>query len=396
MIKRAGSLLLLLALGGCSIFGGDKAEVAKPAELRSISAEIELASVWNRRIGSRAFDRASALVPAVSGGRVFAASADGNILALEPGGRVIWEVNVRDFYTSEERQNAFAKKTDAITGGVGAGGDLVVVGTSAGELVAVNQSDGSLAWRSETTSEVLAPPGVDRDLVVAQSIDGKVAAFDSLDGTRRWIYSTSVPPLTLRGTTAPILTPEIVVTGFANGRIVAMDRVRGLAGVDQRIAVAQGKSDLERLVDVDGLMVLEGARLFAASYQGSVSAIDLTNGRPIWRQESSSSAGLGTGFGNVYVSHSDGRVLAFDQGDGDEVWVNDQLLNRELTAPSTVSSYIVVGDLEGYLHLIAQSDGRFVGRRKVDSSAIISPSVVDGSRVYLMTTGGELLAFELR
>lgn len=395
-VRTALVLIAVAALGGCSIFGGDKAEVVKPAELQPISEEIRLDSVWSRRIGGKAYDRASALVPALSGGRIFAASADGNIMALEPGGRVIWEVNVRDFYSSEERDDSFSKKTDAITGGVGAGGDLVVVGTSAGELVAVNQSDGSLAWRADTTSEVLAPPALDRNLVVAQSIDGKVAAFDALDGTRRWIYSTSVPPLTLRGTTAPILTSDIVVAGFANGRIVAMDRQRGLAGVDQRIAIAQGKSDLERLVDVDGRMVLVGSRLFAASYQGTVTSLDLNNGRIAWQNDSSSSAGVAAGFGNIYVAHSDGRIFALDEGDGDEVWVNDALLNRELTTPSTISSYVAVGDLGGYLHLIAQSDGRFVGRRKVDSDALRSPAIVDGSRLYLMTGGGELLAFELR
>ena len=395
-MRRAGSILLLALLGGCSWFGGDKAEVVKPAELKSISAEVALDSVWSRRVGGKANDRASALVPALSGGRIFAASADGNVMALEPGGRVIWEVNVRDFYSSEERSNAFAKKLDAITGGVGAGGDLVVVATSAGEIVGVNQSDGTLAWRAKTTSEVLAPPAVDRDLVVAQSIDGKVAAFDALDGERRWIYSTSVPALTLRGTATPILGGEIVVAGFANGRVIAMDRNRGLAGIDQRIAISQGKSDLERLVDVDGRMEIAAPVLYAVSYQGTITALDLNAGRPRWQKECSSTAGLASGFGNIYVAQSDGQVVAFDEGDGDEVWVNDALMHRELSTPATISSYLAVGDLEGYIHLIAQSDGRFVGREKVDGDAIRSRPVVDGARLYLMTTGGELLAFELR
>ncbi|MDZ7683882.1 MAG: outer membrane protein assembly factor BamB [Gammaproteobacteria bacterium] len=395
-MRRIGVLLLLATLGGCSWFGGDKADVVEPAKLESIATEVTLERAWDRRIGGKAYDRASTLVPAVSGGRIFAASADGNVMALTSGGRVLWEVNVRDFYSSEERDDAFAKKMDAITGGVGAGGDLAVVGTSAGEIVALNQSDGSLAWRSKTTSEVLAPPALDGDLVVAQSIDGKVAGFDALDGERRWIYSTSVPRLTLRGTSTPTLTGEIVVAGFANGRVVALDRQRGLAGIDERIAVSQGKSDLERLVDVDGRMILSGMTLYAVAYQGALTALELNEGRPIWQVESSSTAGLGAGFGNIYVAHADGRLIAHDESDGDEVWVNDALMHRQLTTPVTISSYVAVGDLEGYIHLIAQSDGRFVGRHKVDGNALRSRAVVDGSRLYIMTTGGQLLAFELR
>lgn len=396
MIRLALAAALIALASGCSWFGGGDEEAIKPVELKPIQAEVTLKPAWERRVGAAANDRASALVPALSGGRIFAASADGNIMALTPAGRVIWEVNVRDFYSGEERDTAFAKKIDAITGGVGAGGDLAVVATSAGEVVALNQSDGSLAWRGDTTSEVLAPPAVDRGLVVAQSIDGKVAGFDALDGTRRWIYSTSVPSLTIRGTSTPLLNPEIVVAGFANGRVVALDRTRGLAGVDERIAVSQGRSDLERLVDVDGHLVLTGTTLYAVAYQGTLAAIDLNDGRRLWQVDSSSTAGLASGFGNIYVAHANGSLYAHDERDGDELWVNDALGNRELTSPTTISSYVAVGDLEGYIHLIAQADGRFVGRRKVDSDPLRARPVVTGSRLYIMTTSGKLLAYELQ
>lgn len=389
--------LLVIFLSGCSWFGGDDEEELKPLELKSFDAEVELAQVWDVRVGDDARDNARKLVPGISGGRIFAASADGIMMALEPeSGRVIWRVEVEDLYSSEDRKHAFAKKSDAITGGVGAGEDIVVVGTFAGELVALNQSDGSLLWRARTTSEVVAPPVVHRDLVVAQSIDGKVAAFDTVSGERRWIYSSILPSLTLRGTTTPIVTDEFVVAGFASGRVALLDRARGIAGLERRIGVSQGKSDLERLVDVDGAMIIEGQNLYVASYQGTLTCIDLTSGRVLWAIDASSTAGLASGFGNVYLVHANGSVVAYEPTSGRVLWENNALLRRDLTTPAVLSSYILVGDLDGYVHVIAQADGRFVARRRVDRKALVAPAVVSGARAYLMTNSGRLHAFEVR
>lgn len=395
--KPALLMLSLLVLGGCSWFGGDDEEVVEPKKLESFESEVELDKLWDRKIGGGAQDTALGTVPAISGSRIFVASPRGTVFALDTSsGDVRWEVDVEDLYSSEERKAMFPDGMDVITGGVGVGGDLAVVGIVGGEIVALNRSDGSVAWRADVTSEVLAPPAVDRDLVVAQSVDGKVAAYDALDGTRQWLYTTSVPRLTLRGTATPLLLDELVIAGFANGRVIALDRRQGLPVIDERIAIAQGKSDLERLVDVDGRMVMRQGRLFAASYQGNVTSINLGEGRAGWRRPASSLTGLGEGFGNIYVAHADGRITALNMENSEEVWENDGLMHRDITAPVSISSYIVVGDFDGYIHLIAQSDGRFVGRAKAGNSGIISPPVVEGRRIYVLTKKGRLLAYELR
>ncbi|HJP52164.1 MAG: outer membrane protein assembly factor BamB [Pseudomonadales bacterium] len=391
---------LTLVVSGCSIFnwfGDDEEETRVPNDLQAISEEIQLDRLWSVNVGRGAEDKAIKLVPGLSGSRVFAAAADGSVKAMDSGsGREIWKINIESLYTKQERKIAFSDSTDTITGGVGVGEDLVLVGSAAGEVVALNQSDGTLAWKSRTTSEVLAPPQATGQMVVAQTIDGKVAGFDALDGERRWLYSTSVPSLTLRGTSTPII-GDLVVVGFANGRISALDKSRGLAVVDRRIAAAKGKSDLERLVDIDGLMVLEGTQLYAASYQGNLVALDLSQrGRIRWAQEASSAVGLGSGFGNVYLAGEDSGLEAIDGDNGREVWQTDALLYRDITTPVAVGSYVAVGDFEGYLHLIAQSDGRFVGRRVIDKKGINSPAVVDGRRIYIMGNSGRLSALEIR
>ena len=388
---------MLALVSGCSWFSGDDEdeEVRVPEELLDFSPEVTLARLWEKNIGKGADDKAIRLVPALVGSRIFAASADGTVQAMNAAnGRVIWKVKIQSFYSNSERKIAFSD--DAITGGVGAGQDLVLVGSAAGEIVAMNQSDGSLAWRAKTSSEVLAPPQVSGQLVVAQTIDGKVAGFNALDGERSWLYSTSIPSLTLRGTSTPIVA-EVVIAAFANGRVSVLDRENGMPVMDSRVAAATGKSDLERLVDVDGAMVTDGNTLYAASYQGNLVAFELASrGRPRWSVEASSVAGLGAGFGNIYLAGEDSVVSAFEASSGKRNWEKTTLRYRDITTPVTISSYIAMGDFDGYLHLLAQSDGRVVARRRLDSSDLDSAAVVDGTRLYVLGNSGRLIALELQ
>ncbi len=396
------AIVTLFTLGGCSWFdtgwfSKDDDEIV-PTKLTKIEEEVRLVNLWDRNLGKGADDSAIKLIPALSGSRVFGASADGNVFGLDAvNGNVVWEVNVADFYSEEERAVAFSKDIDVITGGVGQGSGLVVIGSAAGELVALNDEDGSLAWKAKTASEVLAPPQVDGDIVVAQSIDGKVAAYNINDGERKWIYTTSIPSLTLRGTSTPIVTSEFVIAAFANGRLSVLDRKGGLAAIDQRVGISKGKSDLERLIDIDGAMVMDGTSLYAVSYQGNMVMLDLAAaGRVRWGMEASSVVGLGAGFGNIYLAGADSKLTAIAMDSKRELWAIESLLNRDITSPVTLSSYIAVGDFEGYIHLIAQSDGRFVARKKVDGDGVSAPVVVDGSRVFVITNGGRLFAMEVR
>lgn len=390
--------LTLSAMSGCSWFGGDdEPEEIKPNPLPGINQEVRLELLWNKKIGDGSGDRAIRLRPAIIDGRVFAASADGQIKALTTDkGRIIWEAEVKDFYTKEELSFGFSKNLDVITGGVGAGGDLVVVGTGSGEILALNQSDGSLAWKSRVASEVLSQPQIDDDLVVVQSIDGKVAAYDAIDGSRKWVYTTNIPSLTLRGTATPIIADDIILVGFSSGRVALLERETGFPRLEQRVGVAQGDSDLERLVDIDGAMVMENDRLYAVSFQGRIIGIDIAAGRILWSEEASSVAGLGTGFGNVYLASSDSQISAYNGDNGREVWRVDALLHRDITAPVTMGSYLAFTDFEGYLHLMAQSDGRFVGRRKIDGSGVRSGIVAEGGRLYAMGNKGGLFVLDIR
>ena len=393
------SFALVFVAAGCSWFGSDDDEPQEiePNPLPSIQEEVELSVVWSSKIGKGAEDRAVRIKPAVMDTRIYGASADGIVKAhTTESGREIWSRKVKSFYSKEEIANAFSKDLDIITGGVGVGGDLVVVGAGSGDLIALNQSDGSLAWRVPTSSEVLSPPLVDQDRVFAQSIDGKITAYDAIDGRSLWVYTTNTPALTMRGTARPILYNDLIIVGFANGRVAFLDREKGIAKFDQRIGIAQGTTDLERLVDIDGAMQIHEGKLYVASFQGRIAAIDVSSGRMLWADDLSSLSGVGTGFGNVYAARADSRLTAFDAANGREIWNIDALLYRDITAPVSVGSFLLFTDFEGYAHIVAQSDGRFVGRRKIDSRGVKAGLVSEGRRIYALTDGGSLIAIEIR
>lgn len=396
--KRISWIFLVVLISGCSWFGDkDKEEKRKPTPLQRINQEVKLNKVWDRRIGAGAEDTLSRLTPGISGERIFASSVDGRVLCMElKNGKKIWEVKVADLTgQGSKRFFSFGEDEDVISGGVGVGYEMVVVGTTAGDLIAFNQTDGSLAWRAVLTSETVVPPQINSDIVVVQTIDGKISAFDVLDGEKKWTYSTNVPVLTLRGTSTPILTDRYVIAGFANGRVVLLDAKGGVARWEQRVAEAQGRSELERLVDVDGNLVLIGNTVYASSYQGSMVAIDMDTGRIRWRKDASSFAGVAEGFGNVYLAHDDSRLTAFDMESSRDVWEIDSLLYREISTPVPIGNHIAVGDLKGYVHLIAQSDGRFAGRRKVDGEAIRSLMLARGNTLYVQGNSGRLAAFRI-
>lgn len=397
-LRNLALLAFLAVATGCSWFGDDdEPEEIQPNPLPAIQEEVTLQVIWSQKIGKGADDRAVKLIPTVVDTRVFAAAPDGTVKALTTDtGREIWSRKIRDLYTKEELADAFSKDVDTITGGVGVGGDLVVVGAASGELIALNQSDGSLAWRVTASSEILSPPLVDRDRVVAQTIDGKVTAYDAVDGQTLWVYTMNTPALTLRGTARPMLYDELVIVAFANGRVAFLDREKGLAVFDQRIGIAQGTTDLERLVDIDGVMQIVAGKLYVASFQGRIVGIDISSGRMLWAEELSSLTGVGSGFGNVYAARADSQLTAYNGSNGREIWNIDALLYRDITAPVALGSYLAFTDFEGYAHVVAQSDGRFVGRRKIDGKGVQAGLVSAGGRLYALTDSGTLAAIEIR
>lgn len=382
-MKPANILVLLLAtllVAGCSSKGDKKAQ--QPLALEKLTAEVKLQREWSTSVGVGQGKLWNRLTPAIDGGQLFAADAGGLVVAL-------------DRYTGKKNWQRKLKKIE-VSGAVGAGGGQVVLGTLAGEVIALDATTGNDLWRTNIGSEVLAAPAVNDRVVVIQTQDDRLIALDAFTGAQRWIYESTPALLTLRGTSTPLLTDYVVYAGLSTGKIIAVELEHGLPVWEQRIAIPSGRTELERMVDVDGSLVLKDGVLYVSAFNGNAAGLDEQTGRVLWQRESSSTGAVAQGYGNAYVSLDSGEIQAVDERSSTVLWRNDNLLRRQPTGLGVLSSYVAAGDVEGYVHLLSQVDGRFVARTRVDSKGIRVRPLVEGGWMYVYGNSGKLVALTIQ
>jgi outer membrane protein assembly factor BamB len=261
-------------------------------------------------------------------------------------------------------------------------------------VIALSVVDGSELWRFDVGAEVGSTPVAADERVFAQAIDGKLTAMDIESGEELWTYNSRVPRLTLRGTSTPLVVDQVVYTGFASGKVTALRVENGEPIWEQRIMLPEGRSELDRIVDVDAKPLVVGSAIYAVAYQGKAIGMSLRDGRPRWELESSSFLDMAEGYGQIYIVDEDDAIVAIEQRTGEVVWQQDAFVRRKLTAPLAFSNYVFVGDDQGYLHVVAQRDGRLLGRVKVSGNSIRSNLQVSDGVVYVLDTKGTLHAFK--
>ncbi len=379
-VRFLGIALGAAVLAGCGTvseyLAGDD-NVQPPAELEDLASPIGLRTVWSRNVGSGPEKYYLRLGPAVADGRVFAANRKGGVTAYDAAtGDRIWET----------------KTKVAITGGPGTGAGVVAVGSSEGDVIALSPEDGALLWKVKVSSEVLAAPRARDATVIVRTVDGKLYALSALDGEQRWVYDRGVPALTLRGTSAPALAPGMVVAGFDSGLLVALSLSTGQPLWETRVALPTGRSELDRMVDIDADVVIDRRNVFTATFQGRTVAVDLDSGTVLWRRDMSAHAGLSVDDGTIFITDEQSHIWALDRDSSASLWRQSKLEGRQLTAPAAFKSFVVVGDFEGYVHWMRREDGQLVGRERVDGDGIIAAPVAAGELVYVYGRSGKLSA----
>lgn len=369
---------VLSFLSACSIFSRNKVE--QPRELERFEEQFSLQREWSVNIGNGQGRHYNRLRPVIAGDTIYVAANNGTVMAVnKTDGRVLWRERL----------------AETITGATGAGGGMVLVGTRDAQVIALDQSTGERLWTAPVSSEVLAAPQSDGRVVVAQTVDGRLYGLEPTTGEQRWVYESTVPALSLRGSSTPVLTGNTVLAGFANGMIAAVDTANGFLLWEERIAIPQGRYDIERIIDVDGNLLLAGGVVYASSYQGNLMALDVQTGRIVWGIPGSSYNALALGLGNIYWADSSGHIYAVQNNTERTVWENDSLRLRRVTSPVTINNYLAVADYEGYLHLISQLDGRFVSRTRIDRDGVRADVLADGSTLYVYGNSGRLVALRL-
>jgi len=391
LVSRIILLVSLLGLSACSSISESVSETVrgylgnddvaeKPAELIKFKSTLNISERWTANVGSDAKKLYVRLQPAVDRDRIYAAGVKGKVSAYDvKTGNLIWQTD------TEAR----------LRGGPGVGDGLVLLGTADAELIALDRETGAERWRTLASSEILAAPSAADGVAVARSIDGRIFAYDAVTGKRLWIHDSSVPVLTLRGTSATVIFAGGVIAGLANGKMVALRLKNGELLWEKRIALPRGRSELERIVDIDADPIVADGVIHVATFQGNVATIALENGRGLWNRKMSSHAGIGADKERLYVTDEDSQIWSLERRSGSSFWKNTELRARKLTAPTAVDGYVVVADLEGYVHFLRRDNGAVAARIRVGSSPIIAAPVVVGNTVFISSSAGTLTALHV-
>jgi|TARA_B100001167_G_scaffold189868_1_gene155401 outer membrane protein assembly factor BamB len=382
-LKLFTIFLSLIILSGCSslsglkFWGDDEEEIELPAVLEEITQKISISSLWDAKVGKEKIQ--GRISPSISGERIFYINAEGELFAFEKSnGRKLWE-----------------KETDdQASGGIETAFRKIIYGTLDGEVVVLNQENGEETWRAQATSEILSSPITNGSVVVAQGADGSVTGFDFDDGEQSWIHQVTVPNLSLRGTSTPILEQGFIFTGFANGTVAMIYPDSGAVRLELPITINEAASELERIVDIDGKVVVASDVLVSASYQGHITAIDLQQGRPIWQEKASTTKDLVEVRSRVVAIDDKDILKAFGLSSGVVLWQQEGLKLRGLTSPVSVRGNIAVGDFEGYIHIINGGDGSFLGRFRASKNPIVE-IVSEGDKLAITDDKGRLFFLSL-
>lgn len=382
-MKKAGRLLTLIAalplLASCGIFG-DKDKDLEPKELVNFKQTLKVKRLWSAKIGGDAAFLLVALRPAGDGNRIYAAGYGGNVAAFDPEtGRQVWRT----------------KLDTELSAGPGVGENRVVVVARNGIVIVLDASTGAEVWRTDVDGESLARPLISGETVVVQTIDNRMQALSIYDGRRLWSIEQSTPALTMRGSADPVLVSTTVIGGFDNGRLVAADLNSGDIVWESLLSPPTGRSDLDRLSDIDGAIAVVGQDIFASGYQGRLAALAAESGQVLWSRELSSYEGVSADWSSVYTVSGNGEIIALAKRDGVESWRNDDLLRREPTLPIPFHTTVAIGDLEGYVHFLSNLNGTPVARVKLGGSAISNMPMMISNRLYVQNDAGMLAAYEV-
>lgn len=374
------AVALALSLSGCGTMAdpttwwGDEDTGPEPAELIDLDNRVDLKVLWSRDTGEGSGGQHLGLAPQVLDERVYLADGSGAVVALATAdGRKQWEIQLND----------------ELTGGPGVGAGLVLVGNAEGQVIALGADDGKERWRAQLSSEVLSAPAAANGLVVARTGDGQVYGLNAADGSQRWQIGRDVPVLTLRGTAAPVVSHGRALVGLEGGRLLSLDIASGRAVWETVITVPSGRSELERVADIDGSPLVQNRTIYVATYQGEVAALGEASGNTIWQQKLSSYNGLASDGHRVYASDEEGGLWALDANTGAVVWKHNTLAWRGLSAPAVLGDLVAVGDAEGYVHFFAADSGKPMARIRVGSDPIMAAPIAQGGRLYVLGAGGE-------
>jgi len=376
-LKHFLIFLFALSVTAC---GSNEDNSEPPAELVEFEASADINQLWSASVGDGVEQQYLKLYPLLLDDRLIVADKEGEVTALDlETGDELWSVEL----------------DVVVSGGVGGDKENHLITTRDGEVILLD-ADGKEKWRGRASSEILVPPVIDEDVVIVRSVDGQITALSLESGKEVWMNKRDVPALSLRGNSRPLVKHGRIYNGLDNGRLIVLDSSNGRALYDLAVGVPKGRSELERMVDIDGDAAFEDGTLYMASYQGRVVAIDVRRGQLLWTRNLSTVTGVEISSSGLFSADARDNLWALDRNNGATLWKQEKLKARQLTKPVVMGETLVVGDFEGYLHWISQYDGHFIARIEVDDSGILVPPLVKNDRLYVISREGKIAAYQVK
>jgi len=366
-----------LLLCGCSTFW-EQDNRPRPKPLAQLNPSLKIQTVWDNRTGYGVGRDYLKLSPLLTANSVITIDHLGTITAVDKlNGRTQWKSFLNTDVTSSPAVN----------------GDLLVFGTKNGTVVALNLADRKPRWQTQVDSEILAQPAISDKVVLIKSVDGKLTALSTQDGHKIWTYRQTEPNLILRGASAPQIYHDAVIVGSAGGKLSKLSLADGKEDWSELVSLPHGAFSIEHMVDVDADPIIDQNRIFVGLYQGKVTALDLSTGKPVWEQAISTYSGIAVDKKQVYVADSKGHIWGLNRQTGKVLWEQTQLEARDLTGPVVSGDHLVVGDNQGFLHWLSKKDGHFLGRAQVGETGILANPVAQDKVVYAVTRSGYVAAY---
>jgi len=377
-------ITVLIFLAGCSTIKGvipgmgKKDTEAEPAKLESFTEKVKLQRVWKASSGKIKKNNKQ-IQPILIDTTLYTASSEGVITAFDAAtGKQFW----------------IRKLKLALSAGVGYGDGLVLAGSENGEVVALYASNGNPAWVGEVKGGVLASPEGGQNIVVVPTSGNRLVGLSATDGSLIWTLQESTPRLLLRGRGRPLIVSDVVFAGFDNGKMMLLRLDTGQRLWEVRVGDAVGKTEIERLADVDAKPIIINDTVYTAAYQSRVIAINAPSARMIWENEISTNKDMDVDDKNLYIIGEEDIIFAVDQKTGKTVWEQDKLTYRGLTPPAVLGNYVLVGDKSGFLHVLEASTGEIAGRAKAGGELLAQP-VTRGRSAWIQTVDGDVYAWKL-
>jgi outer membrane protein assembly factor BamB len=367
-------VLLLALVAACT----KNKDPDHPAKLVAFPETVKIQKVWSANVGGTKVPLRLGLALDIEGDTVYAAGERGEIAAFDlHNGRAAWQ----------------SRTKLPLGGAVGFGDGKVVVGSTDGDVVALDARSGKQLWSTNVAAEILAAPAVSPKMVLVRGVDGKLHGLATADGHELWVQQQTVPKLSLRGTASPTIAGDVAVTGFDNGRVVASSLNDGASVWETQLQLPTGKTDIDRLVDIDTRAHVMGNDVYVVGFQGKVAMMALDSGQIWWSHDTSSYRGVAVDDENVYVSTADGEVLALKRRTGVEVWRQKALAHRGLSGPAVADDAIVVADYQGYVHWLSKSTGALIGRVRAGKVRYSNPPAYADGVLVLLNDRGRIDAF---